>query len=107
MASRTYTNPVYGPIADPMALQVGSDYYAYATGTHFPILRSTDLVNWRRVGTAFTPDTSPSWSSGNPWGPSVLAVPTSSSRPCPGFDLPVGATCFFLFYTGLNESLAT
>jgi beta-xylosidase len=107
MASRTYTNPVYGRIADPMALQVGADYYAYATGTNFPILHSTDLVNWRRVGTAFTPDTSPSWSTGNPWGPSVLAVPTSSSRPCPGFDLPVGATCFFLYYTGLNESLAT
>jgi beta-xylosidase len=90
-----------------MALRVGNDYYAYATGRNFPILRSTDLVRWRRVGTAFTPDTFPGWSSGNPWGPSVLAVRTSPSRPCPGFDLPAGATCFYLYYTGLNDRLAT
>jgi beta-xylosidase len=106
-ASRTYTNPVYRSLPDPMALRVGADYYAYGTGPNFPILHSTDLVRWQRAGAAFTPDTFPRWSGGNPWGPSVLAVETTASRPCPGFDLPVGAPCFFMYYTGVNRRLAT
>jgi beta-xylosidase len=106
-SSGTYTNPVYGSFPDPMALLTGTDYYAYGTGSNFPILHSTDLVNWSSAGTAFTSSTFPSWDSGNPWAPSVLAVPTSSSRSCPGFNLPDGATCFFMYYTGLNNNLAT
>jgi hypothetical protein len=104
--SATYTNPVYGSFPDPMALLTGADYYAYGTGSNFPILHSSDLVNWSSAGTAFTSSTFPSWDSGNPWAPSVLAMPTTSSRGCPGFALPLGATCFFLYYTGLNNNLS-
>jgi Glycosyl hydrolases family 43 len=103
----TYTNPVYGSFPDPMALRTSSDYYSYGTGTNFPILHSTDLVNWSSAGTAFSSSTFPSWSTGNPWSPSVLATPVTSQRTCPGFNLPLGATCFRLYYTGLNSALPT
>jgi hypothetical protein len=97
----TYTNPVYGTFPDPMAALTGADYYAYGTGDNFPILHSTDLVHWASVGTAFTGSTFPSWSTGNPWAPSVLAMPVTTGRPaCPGFDLAPGATCFYRYYTG-------
>lgn len=97
----TYTNPVYGTFPDPMAALTGADYYAYGTGDNFPILHSTDLVHWASAGTAFTASTFPGWSTGNPWAPSVLAMPLTTGRPaCPGFDLALGATCFYLYYTG-------
>jgi beta-xylosidase len=98
-AGATYTNPVFGSaFPDPMAAVTGSVYYAYATGDLFPILRSTDLVTWTSAGTAFT--TTPSWSHGNSWAPSVLVMPVTSTRGCPGFNLPLGAPCFYLYYTG-------
>ena len=100
-AAATYTNPVFtSAFPDPMAALTGSDYYAYATGYLFPILHSTDLVNWSSAGTAFTPATAPAWITGNWWAPSVLVMPVTAGRGCPGFDLPVGAPCFFMYYTG-------
>jgi beta-xylosidase len=101
-ATGTYQNPVFGSFPDPMAQFTGVEYYAYSTGSRFPVIRSTDLVNWTAVGTAFT--TSPRWSSGNPWAPSVLADP----HPCA--DRPAGSTsttCFYLYYVGLDNALAT
>ena len=100
----TYTNPVFGEpmfgerAADPMTLRVGEgNYYAYATGTNFPILRSPDLVHWTRAGTALA--TRPSWlvptGDSHPWAPSVLR----SGRPCPGAG---AGPCYFLYYTGLS-----
>src|SRR5215211_4358755 len=100
-AGTTYQNPVYGSAPDPMAAFTGSDYYAYHTGANFPVLHSTDLVNWTQVGTALT--ARPSWvvPSGDwhPWSPSVLA----SSSSCPGTSSP---GCYFLYYTGLNGGLS-
>jgi beta-xylosidase len=103
-SSTTYQNPVFGSFPDPMAhlRPAPVEYYAYSTGSRFPVIRSTDLVNWAAVGTAFT--TAPAWSSGNPWAPSVLADP----RPCT--DRAPGSTsgeCYFLYYVGLNNKLAT
>jgi beta-xylosidase len=102
----TYTNPVFGSFPDPMAMRTGFDYYAYATGANFPILHSADLVNWNRAGTAFTAATFPTWSSGNPWAPSVLAVITRDGR-CGSLSLAPGSPCFILYYTGLNNGLPT
>jgi beta-xylosidase len=101
----TYTNPVGGTFPDPMAALTGADYYAYGTGTNFPILHSTDLVSWQDLGeTAFTDKTFPKWSTGNPWAPSVLMEPVTSSRPCPNFDsLPTNAPCFYFYYTGRSS----
>jgi len=85
-----------------MAYFTGVEYYAYSTGSRFPVIRSTDLVSWSTVGTAFA--TTPAWSSGNPWAPSVLA----DSQPCA--DRPPGSTsnaCYYLYYVGLNNQLAT
>jgi beta-xylosidase len=80
----------------------GVEYYAYSTGSRFPVIRSTDLVNWTPAGYAF--DAAPAWSSGNPWAPSVLAV----NQPCA--DRAAGSTstmCFYLYYVGLDNALAT
>jgi hypothetical protein len=95
----TYENPVYGSsFPDPGAFANGStDYYAYATGGRFPIIKSSDLVHWEVVGHAFS--ARPSWvvQSGDwhPWAPSVL----SSARACPGTTSP---GCYFMYYVGLS-----
>lgn len=54
---RGYTNPVYdGYMADPFVLKFNGEYYAYGTAPHeeraIPILHSTDLVQWNRIGEA-------------------------------------------------------
>ena len=98
-ASFSYENPVYGSaFPDPGALHNSStDYYAYATGGGFPIIKSSDLVHWEHVGRAFS--TRPSWvvQSGDwhPWAPSVLRSPKS----CPGTTSP---GCYFMYYVGLS-----
>ena len=99
----TYQNPVFdSSLPDPMVLRVGTDYYGFGTGERFPVLRSTDLVRWSPAGTAMT--RRPSWSSGNSWAPSVLAVP----RRCPDAPGRSGATsCYVMYYVGLNAALAT
>ena len=60
-------NPVWpGYFADPFVIRAGADYFAYGTGsdvTHglqfdgrmFPVLRSSDLVNWTQLGGALEP----------------------------------------------------
>ncbi|HEX8911358.1 MAG TPA: glycoside hydrolase family 43 protein [Humisphaera sp.] len=55
----TYRNPVYPyDFADPFVLKTRGAYYAYGTaapgpdGRPFPVLRSTDLVRWERLGGA-------------------------------------------------------
>ena len=94
-----YRNPVYGSsFPDPAVLRVAAnEYYAYGTGSGFPVLRSTDLVNWSAVGTALS--ARPGWVVGSgdshPWAPSVLR----SERPCPGTTSP---GCYLLYYVGLH-----
>src|SRR5688500_7795712 len=71
-----YTNPVSRDFADTYADPAvirGKDGYWYAYGTTdplregeatrhlLPISRSTDLVNWKYVGDAFTEATLPAW----------------------------------------------
>lgn len=71
--SRTYTNPVYPHyMADPFVLHHEGHYYAYGTGPAapdgriFPVLHSTDLVEWEDKGGALIPP------SGNEfWAPEV------------------------------------
>jgi hypothetical protein len=96
----TYQNPVYGGLADPMALQVDGTYYAYGTGERFPMARSNDLVHWTTLAPAMA--TRPAWvpRSGqwNPWAPSVLRL----DGPCPGTTSPA---CFAMYYTGLNTAV--
>ncbi len=97
-----YTNPVYKPAAapDPFVLDNGGshdDYYAFTTGERFPVLHSSDLVNWSSVGTAMT--ARPSWvvQSGDwhPWSPSVLHVDHS----CPSVP---STSCYVMYYVGLS-----
>jgi beta-xylosidase len=72
-----YLNPVYGRVfPDPAVLRARGLYYAYGTTTGnrrrdlFPILRSRNLVHWRKVGYAMR--RSPRWATGHFWAPSPL-----------------------------------
>lgn len=72
-----YFNPVYGRVfPDPGVMKVGRLYYAYGTTTGsrhrdlFPVLRSRDLVHWRKLGYAMRRP--PKWSRAHWWAPSPL-----------------------------------
>ena len=69
-----YGNPVLrGDYPDPSVIRVGRDYWATATTSQwapiFPLLHSTDLVNWRLTGSVF--QSPPEWSSGSYWAPEI------------------------------------
>lgn len=69
-----YKNPVIpGDHPDPSVIRVGKEYWATATssewGPHFPILRSSDLVNWELVGPVFRKR--PDWAAANFWAPEI------------------------------------
>jgi GH43 family beta-xylosidase len=58
----TYTNPVFPRImADPFVLKHEGHYYAFGTGPagpngeRFPLLHSTNLVDWEQLGWALMP----------------------------------------------------
>jgi hypothetical protein len=98
-----FQNPVAGSAPDPYVLDLGgrhSDYYAFATGNLFPVMRSTDLVRWTAAGRAMA--TRPTWvvaqGDWHPWAPSVVAAPLSS---CPG---TATGKCFAMYYTGLSAT---
>jgi beta-xylosidase len=71
-------------------IRVGRDYWATATTSQwapiFPLLHSTDLVNWELRGAVF--QTPPSWSAGSYWAPEIS---TDGSR-------------FFVYYTARQKS---
>jgi len=84
-SSTTYKNPVFEPIlADPTVIRDPKSGFFYAYGTQddwgdgagsrlIPVLRSTDLTNWKSVGQAFA--SKPSWkSNGGLWAPEVVYV---------------------------------
>jgi beta-xylosidase len=72
----TFVNPVYDDdFPDPFVLRDGDAYYAYATNVrsnNVPVLRSTDLVNWSKLGDALP--RLPKWaamSASLTWAPAV------------------------------------
>jgi xylan 1,4-beta-xylosidase len=70
----TYSNPaIAGDYPDPSVIRVGKDFWASATSSEwspqFPILHSTDLVNWEVVGSVFSHR--PTWAVGNFWAPEI------------------------------------
>lgn len=106
-----YANPVSArDFPDPSVIRTETGYYAYSTNRYFPVMHSRDLVNWTDAGTAFTGTSPPPWAGAPQWvtgdwfGPSVVELHTTTTRSCPGFDLPLGAPCFYLYYTGLSSS---
>ncbi len=73
--AQTYKNPVIpGDFPDPSVIRVGEDFYATATtgdwSPTFPILHSTDLVNWKIVGAVF--DKKPAWAKEDFWAPEII-----------------------------------
>lgn len=69
-----YENPVIaGDHPDPSMIRVAEDYWATATSSEwapqFPLLHSTDLVNWELTGSVF-PER-PKWAVGNFWAPEI------------------------------------
>jgi len=70
----TYQNPVIpGDIPDPSVIRVGNMYYAAGTTSdfapHYPLYESTDLVNWKQIGSIF--NERPSWVSDSFWAPEL------------------------------------
>jgi beta-xylosidase len=69
-----FTNPVMpGDFPDPSVIRVGNEYWATATssqwGPPFPLLRSTNLVDWAVVGSVL--ERPPAWSAGSYWAPEI------------------------------------
>jgi beta-xylosidase len=69
-----YQNPVIvGDHPDPSIIRVGKDFWATCTssewGPQFPLLHSTDLVNWELTGSVFPHR--PAWAVGNFWAPEI------------------------------------
>ena len=71
-------NPVVAGCADPGVMRDGAAWYLTCTGgaggNHFPIYRSTNLLDWTKVGHVFPAGTAPSWASGNWWAPELHHV---------------------------------
>lgn len=86
-----YSNPVIpGDHPDPSIVRVGGEYWATATTSQwapiFPLLRSTDLVNWTREGAVF--EEPPAWSNGSYWAPEIAEH----------------AGTFFVYYTARRKN---
>jgi beta-xylosidase len=69
-----YNNPVIpGDFPDPSIIRVGSEFWATATssewGPQFPLLHSTNLVDWELVGSVF--EHRPDWAIANFWAPEI------------------------------------
>jgi len=69
-----YQNPVIaGDIPDPTVIRVGNMYYAAGTTSDFapnyPLYESTDLVNWKQIGSVF--NELPSWAVDSFWAPEL------------------------------------
>ena len=73
-----YTNPVVAySLPDPTILQENNQFYLMATEDihNVPILRSTDLIHWTEIGTAFTDATRPTFEPGGGiWAPDINKI---------------------------------
>ncbi|MCM3717742.1 family 43 glycosylhydrolase [Fictibacillus phosphorivorans] len=77
-----FQNPVFEPVlADPSMIK-GKDgnYYAYGTeddwgdgkgAKYIPIIKSSNLTDWKFVGDAFTEKGRPTWKQGGLWAPDI------------------------------------
>jgi beta-xylosidase len=79
LSGPTYDNPVYArDFPDPHVLVVDDTYYAYSTNTgtsNVPVISSTDLVTWERLGDAMP--ALPKWAKlnfGDTWAPGVIRI---------------------------------
>lgn len=77
--STQYSNPVIDTsVPDPTAIRVADGtYYLYGTEDirNLPIYRSSDLVNWEQLGTAFTNETRPTDVEGaSLWAPEIRYI---------------------------------
>lgn len=84
-----YTNPVGIPIADPVVLHEGNDYYLYGTTSNtegFVVYSSPDLVHWTERGFAYH-KTSTSWGKAHFWAPSIVKYDSA----------------FYLFYSAIGD----
>lgn len=72
-AQLIYKNPVIpldGP--DPSIIKRGNYFYLYHTGGYVPIYKSEDLVSWKRIGTAFSNESHPTFvENGGVWAPDI------------------------------------
>jgi beta-xylosidase len=73
-AQMNYQNPVIpGDHPDPSIIRVNKDFWATCTsggwGPQFPLLHSTDLVNWELTGAVFPHR--PDWAVGDFWAPEI------------------------------------
>jgi arabinan endo-1,5-alpha-L-arabinosidase len=75
-----YTNPIVSKcLPDPTCLRISTgEYYLYATEEqtrNVPIYRSTNLVKWEYITTAFTNQTRPNFISGGTiWAPDINLI---------------------------------
>lgn len=74
-----YSNPVVAEsLPDPTLIKADDGFfYLYATEDirNTPIMRSSDLVNWELVGTAFTEDSRPTFEpNGGLWAPDIRYI---------------------------------
>ena len=77
--TKEYTNPVINvSVPDPTMIRA-KDGYFYLYGTedtrNIPIYRSSDMVNWEYMNTAFTNDTRPTWEGKHSlWAPEIRYI---------------------------------
>ena len=74
-----YRNPVIDVSVPDLTVIRAKDGYFYLYGTenirNLPIYRSSNLVDWSFVGTAFTDETRPQWNpKGNIWAPDISFI---------------------------------
>lgn len=79
MADGYYKNPIIDcSLPDPTIIKAKDGYfYVYATENirNVPIYRSSDLVNWTFLGTAFSDTTRPDFEpDGNIWAPDINII---------------------------------
>lgn len=78
-SAKVYSNPIImRSIPDPTVIRAkDGTFYLYGTEDvhNIPIYRSTDLVDWTYVGTAFTDSTRPQWDGDHSlWAPEIRYI---------------------------------
>lgn len=69
-----YVNPIGVPLADPVVIRDGNEYYLYGTNSNkegFIVYSSPDLVNWTERGYAYRKQPN-SWGKWHFWAPAIV-----------------------------------